>query len=411
VGGPIEVAPQPAMHDPATCRCEPRIRLTRRSAACDTESGTATSGGPTRGPKLQPAKGGKRMMVSSRLRISRRRLPLLLAASAILAPDATRAEGSPATLVEAARKEGKVVFYTAIELGVAEKLAGSFEKKYPGVTVQVERTGSERVFQRIAQERGSNIHNVDVINSSDAAHFIVWKRQRMLAGHVPADFAANFSGRYADADGTYFPFRVTLSPIVYNTRLVKPEEAPKSFADLLDPKWTGKIVKAHPGYSGTIMTSTFQTVAALGWDYLAKLAKQRVMQVQSATEPPKKVAQGERPIMMDGSEYVAIGLKDKGAPLAFVYPTEGTPLVVSPSAVYAEAPHPNAARLFQDFLFSTEAQQLLVEVGGLRSFHKGVKPRPDMPPLDKIKLLKEDAAAVEKNGDEIKEHYSKLFGV
>jgi iron(III) transport system substrate-binding protein len=159
------------------------------------------------------------------------------------------------------------------------------------------------------------------------------------------------------------------------------------------------------------MTSTFQTVAALGWDYLAKLAKQRVMQVQSATEPPKKVAQGERPIMMDGSEYVAIGLKDKGAPLAFVYPTEGTPLVVSPSAVYAEAPHPNAARLFQDFLFSTEAQQLLVEVGGLRSFHKGVKPRPDMPPLDKIKLLKEDAAAVEKNGDEIKEHYSKLFGV
>jgi iron(III) transport system substrate-binding protein len=342
--------------------------------------------------------------------ISRRHLPLLATAS-LVAAATSRAQSAGSSLVDAARQEGKVVFYTAIELGVGEKLAAAFEKQYPGVSVQVERTGSERVFQRIAQERASNIHTVDVINSSDAAHFITWKRDGILAQHVPADFAANFDSRYADPDGLYFPFRVTLSPIVYNTRLVKPAEAPKSFADLLDPKWSGKIVKAHPGYSGTIMTSTYETVQTLGWDYLAKLAKQRVMQVQSATDPPRKVAQGERPIMMDGSEYVAIGLRDKGAPLAFVYPTEGTPLIVSPSAVYAQAPHPNAARLFQDFLFSTEAQQQLVEVGGLRSFHKGVKPRPDLPALGEIKLMKEDAAAVEKSGDEIKERYSKLFGV
>jgi iron(III) transport system substrate-binding protein len=347
----------------------------------------------------------------NRLTMSRRHLSLLLASAALVVPGAARGEGSEAKLVEAARKEGKVVFYTAIELGVGEKIAAAFEKKYPGVSVQVERTGSERVFQRIAQERASNIHTVDIINSSDAAHFITWKKDAALARYVPADFATNFDSRYADADGTYFPFRVTLSPIVYNTRLVKPDEAPKSFADLLDPKWSGKIVKAHPGYSGTIMTSTYETVQTLGWGYLEKLAKQHVMQVQSATEPPKKVAQGERPIMMDGSEYVAIGLKDKGAPLAFVYPTEGTPLIVSPSAVYAQAPHPNAARLFQDFLFSTDAQQLIVSVGGLRSFHKGVKPRPDLPPLDKIKLMKEDAAAVEQKGAEIKERYSKTFGV
>jgi iron(III) transport system substrate-binding protein len=345
-----------------------------------------------------------------RLTVSRRRLAWL-AAAAVAAPGVARGEGAPSPLVDAARQEGKVVFYTAIELGVGEKIAAAFEKRYPGIPVQVERTGSERVFQRIAQERASNIHTVDVINSSDAAHFITWKRDGVLAQHVPADFAASFDPRYADSDGRYFPFRVTLSPIVYNTRLVKPEEAPKSFADLLDPKWAGKIVKGHPGYSGTIMTSTYETVQTLGWDYLAKLAKQRVMQVQSATDPPRKVAQGERPVMMDGSEYVAIGLRDKGAPLAFVYPTEGTPLIVSPSAVYAEAPHPNAARLFQDFLFSTEAQQMLVTIGGLRSFHKGVKPRPDLPGLDKIKLMKENAEAVEKSGGEIKEHYSKLFGV
>ena len=89
-------------------------------------------------------------------------------------------------------------------------------------------------------------------------------------------------------------FRVWLCVIGYNTKLVKAEEAPKSFADLLDPKWMGKIVKAHPGYSGTIMTATYQMARDLGWDFFEKLAKQKVMQVQSSADPPKKLALGER---------------------------------------------------------------------------------------------------------------------
>src|SRR3981189_2851396 len=100
-----------------------------------------------------------------------------------------------------------------------------------------------------------------------------------------------------------------LEIIGYNTNLVKPEEAPKSYADLLDPKWAGKIVKAHPSYSGTIMNATYQITRDIGWPFFEKLAQQRVMQVQSATDPPKKLALGERAIMADGGEYVAIQLK------------------------------------------------------------------------------------------------------
>ena len=85
--------------------------------------------------------------------------------------------------------------------------------------------------------------------------------------------------------------------------MVKKEEAPKSFADLLDAKWKGKIVKAHPGYSGTIMTATYQMSRDLGWEYFEKLAQQNILQVQSAADPPKKIALGERAIQADGVEY------------------------------------------------------------------------------------------------------------
>src|SRR3954467_12168900 len=97
------------------------------------------------------------------------------------------AEPVTPALIEAAKKEGQVVYYTSTDLPVAEKLARAFEAKYSGMSVQVERTGAERVFQRIGQEYASNIHAVDVVNSSDAAHFIVWKRERLLAPYVPED--------------------------------------------------------------------------------------------------------------------------------------------------------------------------------------------------------------------------------
>src|ERR1022692_463875 len=102
-------------------------------------------------------------------------------------------------LIEAAKKEGQVSYYTSTDLPVAEKLAKAFEAKYPGIAVRVERTGAERVFQRIGQEYSSNIHAVDVVNSSDAAHFIVWKRDCILAPYVPEDVAKFYPAEHRDA--------------------------------------------------------------------------------------------------------------------------------------------------------------------------------------------------------------------
>jgi iron(III) transport system substrate-binding protein len=314
-------------------------------------------------------------------------------------------------LIEAAKKEGTVVAYTAVDLKVAEKLAEAFKQKFPGVDVQVERSGSERIFQRIGQEIESGINNADVVNTSDAAHALFWKKKGWLAPVLPVDVAKYFDKSNYDAeDGMYAVFRATLSPIGYNTTLVKPEEAPKSFADLLDPKWKGKIVKAHPSYSGVVLTATFQISRDIGWDFLEKLAKQNVMQVQSATDPSKKLLAGERAVSADGTEYNLILAQRAGGPIGISYPTEGTPYVPGPSAVLAKAPHPNAARLYHIWTLSQEGQQILHDIGGLRSVHSGVKEKSDVKPLKDIKLLKDDAEAVEKQVEEIKARYSKIFG-
>ena len=337
-------------------------------------------------------------------------LALSLSATRVLAT-APPAEAITPALIEAAKKEGKVVYYTSIDLPLAEKIAKAFEAKFPGVAVRVERTGAERLFQRIGQEYGSRIHAVDAVNSSDAAHFIVWKRNGWLAPYVPEDVAKYFPDEHKDADGLFASFRVGLCVIGCNTGLVKPEDRPKSFADLLDPKWKGKLVKAHPGYSGTIMTATYQIARDLGWSYLEKLAQQNVMQVQSASDPSKKLALGERAVAADGNEYNLFQLKEAGRPIEPLYASEGSPLIIGPNGIFKNAPNPNAARLFQNWCFTPECQQLVIDAGGLRSVHAQTKEKPGRRPFKDIKTMKEDPVGVEKQSEEIKARYAKLFKV
>src|SRR6202163_2665568 len=322
-----------------------------------------------------------------------------------------RAEAITPQLVEAAKKEAKVVLYSAMDLPVGEKLGKAFEAQYPGIQVQIERSGSERLFQRIDQEFATGIRAADVVNSSDASHFITWKRNGWLAPFVTEDIAQHFLPEYRDPDGMSATTRIYLSSIAYNTKLVKPDDAPKSFADLLDPKWAGKMVKGHPAYSGTIMTATFQLVRELGWDYYEKLSKQRVMQVQSSTDPPKKLALGARAVMADGNEYNDVVLKEAGRPVEPVYPAEGTPTISGPTGIFATAPHPNAARLFQAWLHTRQTQQFFIDFTAQYSVHAQVQAKPGRRKISDIKLMKEDAAGVEKMTEEIKTRYAKLFRV
>src|SRR3954452_21369964 len=146
-----------------------------------------------------------------------------------------------------------------MDLPVCTRLAKAFEAKYPDISVRVERSGSERNFQRISQEQASRIFAADVVDSADAAHFVVWKREGLLAPYVPEEVAQHFPPEHRDPDGLFATGRIWMSSIGYNTDMVKQPEEPKSFADLLDPKWARMMVKDAPVTTEAIMPPTFHS--------------------------------------------------------------------------------------------------------------------------------------------------------
>ena len=314
-----------------------------------------------------------------------------------------------AALFQAARKEGSVVWYTSLALPSSTAIAHAFKTKYTGIDVEVHRTGSQRVLQRVMQEASAGIKNADLIHTSDAGHFELLKDKGLLLKYTPHGVGA-FPDGFKDKAGFYYGMRATLSVIAYNPKSVAEKDAPKTWKDLLMSKWNGKQVTAHPGYSGIIMTHVLALVNVYGWDYFRDLAKNKLHIVQSANDPAGVVASGERPVGVNGAEYFYYKTLKQGNPIKIVYPKEGVPLVVSPVAIAKDSRRPNAARLFMDFIFSKETQQLLADKEGLYTGHPDVTYPADKPKLKELKLLPADADELEKRNAEIKKRFVEYFG-
>jgi iron(III) transport system substrate-binding protein len=312
-------------------------------------------------------------------------------------------------LLQAAKKEGKVVWYTSLALPSSTSIAHAFRTKYAGIEVEVHRTGSQRVLQRVMQEATAGIKNADVIHTSDAGHFVLFKGKGMLMKYTPKG-AEIFPAGFKDKDGFYFGMRATLSAIAYNPKIVSDKDAPKTWKDLLNPKWKGKMVTAHPSYSGIIMTHVLALLNVYGWDYFRDLAKNSLHIVQSANDPAGVVASGERPVGANGAEYFYYKTQKEGNPIKLVYPNEGVPLIVSPVAIAKDAPHPNAAKLFSEFIFTRASQQLLADKEGLYTGHPEVTYPADKPKLKDLKLLSVEADELEKKNAEIKKRFVEFFG-
>ena len=334
------------------------------------------------------------------------------AASAKVLAAAPPATAITPQLIEAAKKEGKVVYYTSIDLPIAERIAKAFEAKFPGIAVRVERTGAERVFQRIGQEYASRIHAVDVVNSSDAAHFIVWKRDGILQPFVPEDVAKHYPPEQKDPDGLFAGFRVGLSVIAYNTNLVKAAGRAEEL------RRSARSEMGRQDRQGASGLQRHHHDRDLPDDARARLG------VSSRSSPSSASCRCSRPPIRPRSSRSASArcrptatnttccrARRRTARSRSSIRPRARRVIVGPNGIFKAAPNPNAARLFQCYCFTPECQQLVVDVGKLRSMHPLAKETDGRKPFDEIKTMKEDAAAVEKMGEEIKARYSKLFGV
>ena len=327
-------------------------------------------------------------------------LVISLIANGVFAQDAKLAEG---------RKEGKVVWYTGAASSTAENVASRFEQAYPGIKVEVHRAGSERILQRVMQEAGAGIKNADVFNSSDAGHYVLLRKKGMLAKHIPTG-ADRFTTGFRDPTGMVFGWRAFPVVVSYNSKLLPADQAPQTWKDLLDPKWKGKLVTAHPGYSGSIATYVLALVNLYGWDYFKQLAQNKPHITQSIHDPAQLVASGERMVGANGAEYFLYQQRKKGNPIGIVYPQDGMPLVVTPTAITSFAPHPAAARLFTDFIFTRDLLQYLADSEGLYVPHPDVTYPQDKPRLSDLKLLMVDSDELERRTEEIKKRFVEFFG-
>ena len=310
--------------------------------------------------------------------------------AAVLATSAAAADMTPqeAELYEAAKQEGELTWYIA-QFGTeqSEKLGQSFTERYPGVRVNVIRTTGQVAYARLMQDLRANVAQCDVFSGTDISHTISLKTDGHLAQYVPEN-AAKLRKPYLDLDpdGYYHTTSANPTIIVYNTDLVSEADVPRNWTDLADPKWKGQLALSHPGYSGSTGSWAILMQRLYGTEFFEKLEAQDPLIGRSLIDPPTVLTAGERSVGIS-SLGTATRLKKQGNPIEIVYPEDGAKLVLSASGVLANAPHPNAAKLFLNYLLSVDGSTQLVELG--------YQPlRPEVPPPEGEKALDEVPLAI-----------------
>jgi len=279
-------------------------------------------------------------------------------------------------VVDAAKREGKVVLYSAL-VGApsTERIAEAFEAKH-GIPVETLEARASELLERVRTEQVSGRALGDVsYNGSTATERQM--QDSVFVPHGALSSASRLAAPFA-SDGTRLPAFVIHFGILVNTDLVKPGDEPRSWSDLLLPRWKGQILAddVHPVGSGSLFFQA--TYGKLGRAFHEKLAAQDPSFTRDPRGSQRRVARGEYPLFLPSS--LAAMKELEGLPLKTVVPSEGAVYVLYQAAVFKNAPHPNAARLFLDFLLSDEAQAIYAE-DGYGAVVESVRKRTSLPAL------------------------------
>ena len=327
---------------------------------------------------------------------------------AALMPGAARADLAP--LYEAARREGGVTWYVAQMTGeTAEWMGRRFTARYPGVTVTAIRTTGQVAYARLLQELKNNTPQCDVFSSTDIAQYPALKARGALARYS-AESASGLAPAFDGLgdDGYYYPTTASVHALVYSTKSIKADNRPSRFTDLLDPQWKGRVAIAHPAFSGYFGQWVLAMRKLHGWAYFEQLAKNNPRIGRSGNDPIALIIAGEC-LIGTGPTSTAIQNERRGNPVTFAYPEDGAILNVGSSAVLTSAPHPNAGRLFLEWLLSRDYAEACAE-WNLEPVRADAPPLQGTKPLRDIKLLTMTTAEIAKGIPEVIEQWRDTFG-
>jgi len=316
-----------------------------------------------------------------------------------------------AELYAKAKQEGEVTWYIVYWPSTrAETHAALFTKAFPGVRVNVVRATAQIAYQRLSQDIQASAANCDVFASTDMGQYISLKQRGLLMPYkIKASDQIDSRFLNADPDDAYQVVNATTVGFGYNTNKAKPDELPKTWKDFIAPKWKDKLVVGHPGFSGFVGTWVVQMNKLYGWDYFEQLADLKPHVGRSIIDTVTILNSGERALGASPTALVLANAK-QGNPVAPAYPDDGSVLMISGSAILNNTKHPNAAKLFMEFLYSQETTQEDLEEFALPLRKDAVLP-PGFKKLEELKTIRPTIDEIVKGIPELTEKWRDTFGI
>jgi len=263
-----------------------------------------------------------------------------------------RAQGQPKDpVLDAAKKEGKVVFYSSEDRTALAEPVKAFDAKY-GIPIELNRQSTGRILKVAQSEFETNTVRSDVLDITNPLVFFDWKKKGYLKQWKPSHADEQVSDRFRDGEGFIWSRRLLISCIGYNKKALREADAPKSWQDLLTTKWKGKVATAGPEAGPTFGWIVYIS-HKYGWDYFDKLYANDSIVAPSSDETVALLATGERPLaVVNCFDILEAGAQ--GSPIGNVFPTDGLAPWWAGLAIPKAAPHPNAALLLANFVMSAE---------------------------------------------------------
>lgn len=301
---------------------------------------------------------------------------------------------------------GKLVLYTSQPDKTAAETVAAFNKQEPGVQIEIFRSGTTEVINKLQAEFIAGDPRPDLLFIADAVTMEQLKADNRLLPYPKADVAALPPEAY-DKDFTYFGSKLITTGIMYNTAAAR---KPTSWQDLLAPEAKGQVILPSPLYSGAaaIHMAALSADKSLGPDYYQALARNGAVAAQGNGAVNSAVASGQKMYGVS-VEFMALNAKAKGSPVDFVFPKEGVTAVTEPVAILRTARNPEAAKAFVDFILSKAGQELAARQGFLPA-RKDVAPPQGFPPIAQLKIIPVDLKRAAQDGDTLKKKFADLFG-